>query len=149
MPRPSPSPQTLEQAKVDQLLRATDLEAKAKAQREHAEARFEDRKETVQDSNQRVERDQREREAKVEREKAERQQAVQQAARQKAEAARKADHVRKKAVEAQERQARATRIAAESEAMEHKRMAVEANGEVLDVDRTLNATKAARKQQKG
>jgi hypothetical protein len=49
-------------------------------------------------------------------------------------------------VAAQERQARATRLAAESEALEHEKQAVAAKGEVLDVDRALNATRTVRKR---
>lgn len=137
---------TLERGKVDQLRRAAELEAKAEAQREKAEARLEDRKESVQQRNARLEREQQQREAKLEQEKAERKRAVEATARKKEDAARKADEVRKKAVADQERQARATRLAAESKALTSERQAVAAKGEVLDVDKALNATKAARKR---
>jgi hypothetical protein len=137
---------TLERAKVSQLQRAAELEAAAERRREEAAARFEDRKETVQERDKRLEREQQEREAKLEQEKAERKRAVEASARKKEEAARKADEARKKAVAAQERQARATRLAAESAALDSEREAVAAKGEVLDVDRALNATKAARKR---
>ncbi len=136
----------LEQAKVEQLRRASELEAKAEEHRSAAEARFEDRKETVQETKQRVEREAQQREAKLEQEKDQRTKAVEETARKKREAARQADEARQKAVAAKEREARTTRIAAESEALQHERQAVAAKGEVLDVDRALNATKAARKR---
>lgn len=137
---------TLEQGKVNQLRKAAELEAEAEERRLQAESRYENRKETVQETKQRVERGQQEREDRLEREKAERQREVAETARKKEEAARKADKVGKDAVAAQERQARATRITAESEALQHEKQAVAAKGEVLDVDRALKATKAARKR---
>ena len=137
---------TLEQAKVDQLRKAAELEAAAEEQRLEAESRFLDRTEAVQETQQRLEREQQEREDRLEQEKAELQRKVAETARKNEEAARKADQVRKDAVAAQERQARATRIAAESEALQHEKQAVAAKGEVLDVDRALDATKAARKR---
>ena len=137
---------TLEQGKVNQLRKAAELEAEAEEQRNEAEARFEDRKETVEEAKQRVEREQQQREARLEQEKADRKRAVQEAARKKEEAARKADEVRKDAVAAQERKARATRLAAESEALQHEKQAVAAKGEVLEVDEALKATKTARKR---
>ena len=137
---------TLEKGKVDQLRRAAELEAAAERRRQEAEARFEDKKETVQERDRRLEREQKEREAKLEQEEAERKRQVEETARRKEEAARKADQARKKAVAAQERQARATKLAAESAALEHEKEAVAAKGEVLDVDRALNATKEARKR---
>ena len=137
---------TLEQGKVDQLRRATELEATAERRREEAEARFEDKKETVQERDRRLEREQQQREAKLAKDEAARKRKVEETARQKEETARKADQARKKAVAAQERQARATRLSAESEALEHEKQAVVAKGEVLDVDRALNATRTVRKR---
>ena len=137
---------TLGGAKVSQLRRAAELESEAEEQRAEAEARFEDRKETVQERNRRLEKQQQEREAKLAQEQAERKQAIEATARKKEEAAEKAAQVRKDAVAAQERQARASRLAAESEALESERDAVAAKGTVRNVDQALNATKAARKR---
>jgi len=136
----------LEQGKLDQVRRAAELEAEAERRRNEGEARFEDRKESLQDRNRRLERERKEREAKLEQEQDERTNAVEATARKKEEAARKADETRQKAVSARERQARAARLTSESEALKHERQAVQAKGEVLDVDRALEATKAARKR---
>ncbi len=137
---------TLERGKVEQLRRAAELEATAEQRREQAEARFEDKKETVLERNQRVQTEQQEREAKLAKNEADRKRAVEATARKKEETARKADEARRKAVDAKERQARATRLSAESTALEHEKEAVAAKGEVLDVDRALNATRTVRKR---
>ena len=137
---------TLERAKVNQLRRATELEAEAEERRVEAAARFEARQETVHESEQRLEREQQAREAKLKKEEADRKRAVEAAARKKEQAAAKADEARRKSVADQERQARATRLTAESAALASERQAVAAKGEVLDVDKALNATKAARKR---
>ena len=138
----------LERGKVEQLRDAAALEAAAEQRREEAEARFEDRQETVQERSQRVEREAEERRVKLEQEEADRKRAVEETARRKEEAASQADQARQKAVAAQERQARATRLAAESEALDHEQEAAGAKGDVLKVDAALQATKAARKQQR-
>lgn len=137
---------TLERAKVQQVRRATELEADAEAERQAAKARLEDRKESVHERAQRLERQQVQREATLEQEKAEGKRAVEAAAATREEAARKADAARTSAVAAQERNARATRLSAESEALQLEKQAVAAKGEVLDVDRALNATTVARKR---
>jgi len=137
---------SLESGKVAQLRRAAELEAKAEGRRQDAEVRFEDRKESVQERSRRLEREQEQREEKLAQDEADRKKAVEAAARKKEEAARKADQVRQEAVAAKERQARATRISAEAEALDHERAAVAAKGDVLEVDRALNATKVARKR---
>lgn len=136
----------LERGKVEQLRDAAELEAAAERRRQEAEARFEERAETVNERAERIEREQEERKAKLAKEEADRKRAVEQAARRKKEAGRQADQARQKTISAQERQARATRLVAESEALEHERKAAEAKGQVLDVDQALQATKAARKQ---
>ncbi len=136
----------LERGKVEQLRDAAELEAAAERRRQESVARFEDRKEAVRESARRVEREQEENKARLAREEADRKRAVEETARGKEEAAKTADQARRKAVAAQERQARATRLAAESEALDHERDAAEAKGDLLEVDRALKATKAARKQ---
>ena len=137
---------TLERGKVEQLLRAAELEAEAEKRRQQGERRFEEEKDEVQARRQQVEREQQQREARLEQEKAEKERAVEDAARRKADAARAADESRRKAVAAQERQARAARLSADSSALGSERAAVEASGEVLAVDQALQATKAARKR---
>lgn len=137
---------SLESGKVAQLRLAAELEAEAERRRQQGEQRFEDQKDTVQERGQRLEREQREREEKLKRETEARKRSVEQVDRRKAEAARAADEKRQKAVAAKERQARATRLAAESEALEQERDAVEAKAEVLEVDQKLEAAKAARKR---
>lgn len=136
----------LEQGKVEQLIEAAELEAEAEERRQEADARFEYRTETVQQRSRRLEREQQEKEARLEREAADRKRAVEETTRKKQQAARKADQVRKDAVAAQERQARASRLDAEADALDHEKQAVAAKGEVLDVDRALEATKKARKR---
>jgi len=137
---------TLERGKVNHLRRAAELEAEAEQRRLQGKEQFENKKESVQQRSQRLEREQQEREEKLQQEKAERKRSVDAAAKRKADAARAADESRRKAVAATERQARSTRLAVESEALEHRREAVEAKADVQQVDRALAATKAARKR---
>lgn len=137
---------TLEYSKVTQLRRAAELEGEAERRRQQSEQRFEQQKETVQERSQRIEREQRAREQKLQQETEAKKRSVEEADRRKAQAARAADQTRQKAVAAKERQARATRLAAESEALEHESEAVEAKAEVLEVADQLQAAKAARKK---
>jgi len=137
---------TLGQGKVEQLLRATELEEAAERRRVEGEARLAERHETAEEANRLIERRQEEREAQVQQDQAQREQAVEVKARRKEEAARAADQSRQEAVAAQERQARATRLDSEANALRHEREAVEAKREVVEVDQALEATKAARKK---
>lgn len=135
----------LEKGKIDQLRQAAELEAEAAHRRRAAEADFEDRQESLQQRNRRLEREHEERKAKLAEDEASRKRSVEETARRKEEAAHQADEARQKAVAAQKRQARTTRLNAESEALSHERAAIEAKGDVLRMDQALKTTKAARK----
>lgn len=137
---------TLERGKLDQLLRASELEEAAERHRQEGEARFEQRTEAVEDHRRQIEEQQEEAAAKLAQEQGRREKAVAAKAGQKEQAARAADQARQKVVAAQERQARASRLDDESDALRRERDAVDSRNEVLEVDRALEATKAARKR---
>lgn len=136
---------TLEQAEVTQSRRAALLEAEAEARKARADADLRERvkadeqlKEQASESAQRSQ-------ARLDEESERRQEHLDTAAEAKAQAAAKAESAAKKAVARQERAARATRLAAEQEALAEERRAIEAKGEVLDLDAELEASKRARK----
>ena len=135
----------LAEARITQLRRATELEARAEAKRTEADAEFRDRLETDQQRRERIAREADQREAALDQEKARKQQQAEAKARKQAEAARKVEAAQHKAVAKQERAARATRVAAEQEALAEEKRALQAEETVLDLDAALRTTKAARK----
>ncbi len=135
----------LAQARVSQLRRAVELEAEAERKKAEAEAEFRQRQQADERRLDRIETQAEEREAALEREKAQAKREAEAKARQQAEAARKAEAAQEKALERQERAARAKSVTAEQQALADERRAAEATEEVLDLDRALRTTKAARK----
>jgi colicin import membrane protein len=135
----------LAEARVAQLRRAIELETKAEAKRAEADADYRERVETDEQRRQRIARETDQREAALAQEKSRKKQAADQQARQQADAARKAEAAQQKVVAKKERTARATRVAAEPQAITEERKALAADEVVLDLDAALRTTKAARK----
>jgi hypothetical protein len=135
----------LAEARVTQLRRAAELEAKAEATRTAADAEYRERIETDEQRRARIAAEADQREAAVEQEKARKQAAAEAKARKQAEQARKVEAAQQQAVTKQERAARRTRIEAEQQALAEERRAAVAEETVLDLDAALRTTKAVRK----
>jgi colicin import membrane protein len=135
----------LSQAKLAQLRKAAELEAVAQQHKVQADAEYQQRRQADEQRARQVEQQADAREAAVKRQQAEDKRRVEAEARRKEEAAAKAQEATDKAIAKQERAARATRIAAEQEALAEERNAVAAKADVIELDKKLDATKAARK----
>lgn len=117
----------LAQARVEQLRKAAELEAKAEADKARAE------------------REARQREQQLEQRKAEEQRRVEEQARKQREAAAKREEVAEDMVTKRERAARKQAITAERKALTEEREAAAAAGDVVDLTEELDRTKAVRK----
>lgn len=135
----------LAEARVTQLRRAAELEAKAGEKRAEADAEYRERVETDQERRARIAREADQRETALAQEQARKQREADERARKQADAARKVEAAQQKAVEKSERAARRTRVAAEQEALADEKRAVQADQTVLDLDKALRTTKAVRK----
>jgi hypothetical protein len=135
----------LAEARVTQLRRAAELEAKAEAKRTEADAEYRERVETDEERRRRIAAEADQREAAVAAEQDRKKAAADRKAREQAEAARKIEAAQQKAVTKQERNARKTRIEAEQSALADERRAAAAEEAVLDLDAALATTKAVRK----
>jgi hypothetical protein len=135
----------LAQARVGQLRKAGELGAVAAQRKQQADAEFQTRRQKDEQQKREVARRAEEREAALEREHAAKKQTLAKEDAAKRQQAAKAEATEAKVVERQDRTARATRIAAERDALSKERKAVAAKAKVSDVDEKLEATKAARK----
>ena len=135
----------LAQARVAQLREAVELDAVAEQHKTQAEAEFEERRQADEQHREEVQKQADQREAALERERAEKKRrAADEDARKRKQAA-QVEAVEERIVEREDRVARATRIVAERDALQHERKAVAAEGRVTDLDGKLEDTKAARK----
>jgi hypothetical protein len=135
----------LAQARVAQLREAVELDAVAEQHKTKAEAEFEERRQADEQHREEVQKQADQREAALERERAEKKRrAADEDARKRKQAA-QVEAVEERIVEREDRVARATRIVAERDALQHERKAVAAKGRVTDLDGKLEDTKAARK----
>lgn len=135
----------LAQARVAQLREAVELEAVADQYTARAEAEFEERRQTDEQHREEVQQQADRREAALARERAEDKRRAAEAQARKRKQAAQMEKVEEKIVEREDRVARATRIAAERDALQHERKAVAAKARVTDLDEALEETKAARK----
>jgi colicin import membrane protein len=135
----------LAQAKVAQLRKAAELEAVAEQHKAEADMNYEQRKQADEQRRKQVQQQADAREAQVKRQRAEEKRKADEEARRKAQAAAKAQEATDKAIAKQERAARATRLAAEQDALAEERKAVSAKAAVIDLDKKLDQSKAARK----
>ena len=133
------------QARVGRLRNAVELDAVAEQRKAQADAEFRQRRQADEQRRREVERQTAEREAALERERAEKKRRADENERRKREQAAQVETVEDKMVARQDRAARATRVAAEREALQHEREAVGAKGVVTDIDEALEESKAARK----
>ncbi len=135
----------LQQAKVTELRRAVELKAEAEGRKAQADVELRERREADEARREQVGQTAEVREAQLERERQERERRLEEKAARKAKAVAEAEAAANQAVARQERSARATRLAVEREALVEEQEAVEAKGEVLELDRQLQASKQARK----
>lgn len=133
------------QAKVAQLRKAAELETLADQQKAQADAEYQQRKQADEATRAKVAQQAEQRERALDQEKARRKQEVAEAANKKAATARKIEAEQQKAVDRQERAARTAELTAEQKALADERKAAAASENVLDLDRALRTTKAARK----
>jgi hypothetical protein len=135
----------LGQARVAQLRKAVELDAVATQRKAQADAEFQQRRQTDEQHRQEVERQAAQREATLERERAEKKRRAAEEDERKRKQAAKVETIEEKIVEREDRAARATRVAAERDALHHEREAVTAKSRVNELDDKLEKTKAARK----
>jgi len=133
------------QAKVAQLRKAAELETLASQQKAQADAEYQQRKQADETARAKFSQQADKREQALEEDKARRKQEVAATVRKQAESARKIEAVQQKAVVRQERAARTAELTAEQRALAEERKAAAADEQVLDLDRALRSTKAARK----
>ena len=133
------------QARVAQLRKAVELDAVGEMRKTEADAEFEQRRQADEQRRQEVQKQADQRAAVLERERAgKKRRAADDDARKRKQAA-QVETIEENIVEREDRAARATRIAAERDALRHEREAVAANSRVTDLDEKLENTKAARK----
>lgn len=135
----------LAQARVAQLRKAAELDAVAEGRKAQADAEFQERRELDEERRRQVDRQAAEREAALERERNEKKRRTAEEDARKRRQAAKVEAVEEKVVAREDRAARTTRIAAERDALQHEREAVNAKGRVTKVDDELEEVKAARK----
>jgi hypothetical protein len=133
------------QARVAQLRKAVELDAVAEQRKKQADVEFEQRRQADEQHRQEVQKQAEQREAALERERAEKKRrAAEEDARKRNQAA-QLEKIEEKKVEREDRAARAARISAERDALQHERKAVAAKNRVTDLDEKLEDTKVARK----
>jgi hypothetical protein len=133
------------QARVAQLRKAVELDAVAEQRKTQADAEFQQRRQADEQHRQEVQRQADQRETALERDRAEKKRrAAEEDARKRKQSA-QVETIEERTVEREDRAARATRIAAERDALQHERKAVAAKSRVADLDEKLEDTKAARK----
>jgi hypothetical protein len=133
------------QARVAQLRKAVELDAVAAQRKADADAEFAQRRQIDEQHRREVQRHADQREAALERERVEEKRRVAEADARKRKEAAQVETIEERIVEREDRVARATRIAAERDALQHERKAVAAKGRVKDLDEKLQDTKTARK----
>jgi hypothetical protein len=139
----------LAQARVGQLRKAGELRAAAAQRKQEADAEFVARRRADQEKRRRVDQEAERRENALEEEHAAEQRRVSAEDARKRKLAAGAQRAEEKAVERQDRAARAARVTAEREALRDERKAVAAKEKVSDLDEELEETKAARKSNEG
>jgi hypothetical protein len=133
------------QARVAQLRKAVELDAVAEQRKTQADVEFEQRRKADEQHRQEVQKQADQRAAALERERAEKKRrAAEEDARKRNQAA-QLEKIEEKKVEREDRAARAARISAERDALQHERKAVAAKNRVTDLDEKLEDTKVARK----
>ncbi len=133
------------QARVAQLRKAVELDAVAAQRKAGADAEFAQRRQIDEQHRREVQRHADQREAALERERVEEKRRVAEEGARKREEAAQVETIEERIVDREDRAARATRIAAERDALQHERKAVAAKGRVKDLDEKLQDTKTARK----
>jgi hypothetical protein len=133
------------QARVAQLRKAAELDAVAAQRKTQAEAEFQQRRKTDEQQRREVQQEADQREAQLQRERAEKKRRADDEAARKRKRAAQVETAEDKIVEREERAARATRIAAERDALQREHDALAAKGRVSDLDQELEHTKAKRK----
>lgn len=133
------------QAKVDQLRKASRLEAVAATERAEAQDDFRERREQVEDERRAADRRAQQREAQAEREAQEKEAAAAQKAAKKETAARKAKAAQEQAIDRRERAETTAALAQEAEALRTREEAIRATERVDQLEDAIDANKSARK----
>lgn len=135
----------LQRAEVDKREEALVKRARAAEVERSAEARAEARRDDLESEREAIEEADAERERQIEEAEREARERAAKEAEAKRAATRTTAAKRKKAVSKRATQADAERLTSESEALRAEKQAVEARGEVLDLDKAVEAKKAARR----
>jgi chromosome segregation ATPase len=133
------------QARVAQLRKAVELEAVAEQRKAQADTELQQRRQIDEQRREAVQQQANQAETALERERAEKERRAAETDARKREQAAQVETVEEKIVEHEDRDARATRIAAERKALQREREAVTAKARVTNLDGKLKSTKAARK----
>jgi len=133
------------QARVAQLRKAVELDAVAAQRQAEADAEFAQRRQADEQHRREVQRQAEQREAALERDRVDEKRRVAEEDARKRKDAAQVETIEERIVEREDRAARATRIRAERDALQHERKAVAAKTRVKDLDEELQDTKAARK----
>jgi hypothetical protein len=135
----------LEQAKAMQLGKAATLESQAEREKELADASFEERRKADEEQRERVAKQAEERKRAAELKRTEEKRQAEAAAAKKASVAQNARAATEKAVAKQEHQARSAKLKAERDALHEERRAVEAEKDVREAGKKVEAAKATRR----
>lgn len=133
------------QARVAQLRKATELDAVAEHRKADADAEFQHRREADEQRREEVQKEADQRQAVLERERTEKKRRADNEDARKRNQAAQVETIEEKIVESEDRAARATRISAERDALQHERKAVAAKGRVTELEEKLEDTRSARK----
>jgi len=136
----------LQNAALDERLRAAKEEARAEQIRRAADARLANEKKAAGAAERQVKARADQREQAVEQAAEAKERAVREKAAEKKAAARRVEQAQKEALEQRETVAKREELEQESKALNDQRAAAEAKAEVLDLEDKLNEVKAARKR---
>ena len=136
-----------QKARVDQLRRATELEAAAAARRARADETLDERREEAKEKAEEARERKEQEKARLEEAKEAADRKARQDAAAKAQKAKKASDARRKRLADRERDAEAKRLEAERVALAERREALEASGTALRLDKAASTVKENRKKQ--
>jgi hypothetical protein len=136
-----------QKARIDQLRRATELEAAAAARRARADAQLDERRDEAKEKAEEAQARKEHEKARLEEAKEAADRKARQDATTKAQKAKKASDARQKRLAAKERDAETKRLEAERVALTERREALEASGTALRLDKAASALKRSRKKQ--
>jgi hypothetical protein len=134
----------LEQAKVGQLRTASELDARAEAERAEARSALDERREQARHDREQAEARAEQRKEQLERERQQREREIEDRERAQRERARRAEQAREKALGRQQRAAKRAQVEAATEAVEAERDALQAKDQVVSLDQQIEQSKESR-----